>query len=517
MQWALVEESIRASTIPWENLGEAHIAAGRWNSVCELPRSGPTDSRTGDPGAGRSGPLTFQLQILGAAGRVTGSMYLLRTDECTVLLECGLVQGKSVEEKRNRDAFPFTVDDIDAVIVSHAHIDHSGRIPLLVLRGYKGPVYAQHATGALCRIMLPDSGYLNEKDAEWENRHRRRKGQALIEPLYTREDAEACLTQFETVAYGEDISLAPQLRVRFHDAGHILGSSIVEIRHGRGDAVRTLVFSGDLGYREAPVMNPPVPISHADAVLMESTYGDRLHRPFAETIEELGGVFDAARAEHGNILIPAFTVGRTQDLLFLLARNRVQWGLDGWRIFLDSPMAIEATEAYSRYRHLYGAELFIPGARLPALPNFEATKTTEESMSINRASSGAVIIAGSGMCTGGRIHHHLKNNVSRPECHLVIVGFQAYGTLGRRLVDGAKKIRLWGKEYAVRLNIHTVGGLSAHADQADLLNWYGGFEQRPPAYLVHGENDAQHALAKELRNRFNAPVSVAEYGQTIDI
>lgn len=444
-------------------------------------------------------------------------MYVIRTDRHSVLLECGLYQGGDASEVRNRDQFPFDIAEIDAVILSHAHIDHSGRVPLLVRRGYGGPVYAQNATKALCEIMLPDAGYLQEKDAEWENKIRTGKDESFVEPLYTRADAEACMSRFEGLAYDEATEILPGLILRYRDAGHILGSAIVELTFAAASDRRTLVFSGDLGFRDAPVMDPPVRVRSADAVLMESTYGDRLHRRIAETIAELGGVFETARAAQGNILIPAFTVGRTQDLLYLMEKHYDEWRLDHWHIFLDSPMGIEATEVYARYRHLYGASLFKPGARRPDLPKFHATRTSEESMAINRIETGAIIIAGSGMCSGGRIHHHLKNNVWRPECHLVIVGFQAQGTLGRRLVDGASEIKLWRDTYRVRLNVHTIGGLSAHADQADLIDWYSGFENRPPVYLVHGEPQAQHILAAQLVSRLHAPVSIPKYKQTIRI
>ncbi|MBT8103488.1 MAG: MBL fold metallo-hydrolase [Gammaproteobacteria bacterium] len=461
--------------------------------------------------------MSFQLQFFGATGEVTGSLYVLRTDSHTVLLECGLIQGGADNEKRNSDPFPVSVGEIDAVILSHAHIDHSGRVPLLAKQGYDGPVYVQNATKALCEIMLPDSGYLNEKDAEWENRKRRRKGQALIKPLYTREDAENCLTLFKGAAYGDEVTVVPGLTLRFFDAGHILGAAIVELTYTSDSTSRTLVFSGDIGFRDAPVMNPPAVLPQADAVLMESTYGDRLHRSFDDTMDELTGVFETASAGQGNILIPAFTVGRTQDLLYLMAENYNRWHLDRWQIYLDSPMAIEATAVYSRFRHLYGAKLFGPDSNLPELPNYHQTLSPEESMRINEIESGAIIIAGSGMCSGGRILHHLKNNVWRPECHLVIVGFQAYGTLGRRLVDGAETIKLYGEEYRVRIQLHTIGGLSAHADQADLITWYEAFRNRPPLYLVHGEPDAQCALAKKVRKDLRAPVFIAERGQTIRI
>ena len=463
------------------------------------------------------GFMKFQLQFFGATGHVTGSLYVIRTAQHTLLLECGLVQGSRTEEKCNWDPLPVPIGEIDAVILSHAHIDHSGRVPLLVRRGYKGPIYSQHATRALCEIMLPDSGYLNEKDAEWENRKRDKKGQEPIQPLYTRADAEACMNQFKSVGYDEDLEVVSGLTLRFHDAGHILGSAIIELVYREHDEVRTLVFSGDLGSSSAPVMEPPARFQHADTVLMESTYGDRLHRNFSETLDELADVFESAGAARGNVLIPAFTVGRTQDLLYLMAENYDKWGLQGWHIYLDSPMAIAATKAYSRYRHLYGAHLFGPDSNLPDLDNFHETESTEESMTINSIKSGAIIIAGSGMCSGGRIHHHLKNNIWRPECHLVIVGYQAYGTLGRRIVDGVKKIKLWGDIYPVRAQVHTIGGLSAHADQNDLVDWYQAFENRPPVYLVHGEERAQKPLVAKLKNDLDATASIAVYEQTIDI
>lgn len=460
--------------------------------------------------------MSLELQFLGAAGEVTGSMYLLRTPQHQVLLECGLVQGGREAERRNADPFEFDVSSIDAVILSHAHIDHSGRVPLLVKRGYSGPIITQNATRDLCRIMLPDSGYVNEKQAEWDNKRRNDK-ESPIEPVYTRADAVNSLQYIEGITYGSWTEVVPGLNLCLHDAGHILGSAIVELQWREQGDTRTLVFSGDLGHGAAPVMESPARLRHADCVLLESTYGDRQHRNFDDTLDELTEVFESAHAGRGNILIPAFTVGRTQDLLFLMSQNRQRWRLDQWHIFLDSPMGIDATKTYAQYQHLYGADLFIPGTDLPNLPNFHATHSTEESMTINEIRSGAVIIAGSGMCTGGRIHHHLKNNVSRPECHLVIVGFQALGTLGRRIVDGTDSIRLWGEEYPVRLQVHTVGGLSAHADQQGLLDWYGNFEGKPPVYLVHGEPDTQQALKARLAADKGAKVMLAERGQVIAI
>ncbi len=461
--------------------------------------------------------MAFELQFFGATERVTGSLYLLRAGNARILLECGLVQGTSDEEARNRERFPFDIGDIDAVVISHSHIDHSGRVPLLARQGYQGPVYTHAASKALCDIMLPDAGYLNEKEAEWENKKRARKGKSLIAPLYTREDAEASIGLFRGLEYEEPTEIAPGLTLTLFDAGHILGASIVRLEYREGSDRRTLVFSGDLGYRDAPLMDPTTRLQHADAVLMESTYGDRDHRPISETIEELAGVFEAARAAQGNILIPAFTVGRTQDLLYLMAEHFDAWNLGKWKIFLDSPMGISATKVYSHYRHLFAARLFEPKSDYPDLPNLYATRSAEESMTINEIEAGAIIIAGSGMCTGGRILHHLKNNIWRPQCHLVIVGYQAVGTLGRRLVDGADEIRLWGDAYRVRAQRHTIGGLSAHADQSDLLDWYASFEGRPPVYLVHGEERGQRPLLEKLKRELGAPANIARYQQKITI
>ena len=459
--------------------------------------------------------MAFELQFFGATERVTGSLYVLRAGPHTLLLECGLVQGTRDEEDRNREPFPIDVTSIDAVVLSHSHIDHSGRIPRLVKEGFEGPVYTHEASRALCAIMLPDSGYLNEKEAEWENRKRDKKNLPAIEPLYTQADAEACIRQFVAMEYESPEEILPGLTLTLYDAGHILGASMVELRYQDGGESRTLVFSGDLGYRDAPLMDATKRLTHADAVLMESTYGDRLHRPIEETIDELTEVFDSARAAQGNVLIPAFTVGRTQDLLYLMAEHFDRWRLGDWTIFLDSPMGIKATDIYSRYRHLFAARLFEPKSDNPELPNLYATRTAEESMTINQVESGAIIIAGSGMCTGGRILHHLKNNIWRPECHVVIVGYQAIGTLGRRLVDGADEIRLWGDTYSVRAKVHTIGGLSAHGDQADLMEWYSSFADRPPVYLVHGEERAQVPLLKKLREELHAPAEIARYRQKI--
>ena len=458
----------------------------------------------------------MKVTFLGGAGTVTGSCYLVEVGDRKILLDCGQFQGTRADEARNHDRLPVAIDRLDAVVLSHAHIDHSGRLPLLRKQKFHGPIYTHHASRALCEIMLADSAYLQEKDAEWENKRRRRKGLRTIEPLYTRADAQAVIGQFHGLEYGEEQRVAPGITVRLSDAGHILGAAIVELWLEESGQRRKVVFSGDLGFLHAPVMQDPARIAEADWVLMESTYGDRNHRSFDDTLAELKSIFLSAAAGRGNILIPAFAVGRTQDLLSLLAEHYEDWGIGRWRVYLDSPMAIETTEVYWRYRHLYRSSLFGDDQRI-ALPNLIAARSSQESMRVNAVESGAIIIAGSGMCSGGRILHHLKHNLWRPQCHVIIIGFQANGTLGRRLVDGADQVRLWQETIRVNARIHTVGGLSAHADQSGLLDWYGGFANRPPVSLVHGESRAQEALASALRSRYAARVQIPSFGDELSL
>jgi metallo-beta-lactamase family protein len=461
-----------------------------------------------------------KLRFLGAAGQVTGSCYLIEVAGRRLLLECGLIQGGRRDEEQNRAEFPFPATGIDALVVSHAHIDHSGRIPLLTKRGFEGPVYAHRATRDLCRIMLRDAAYLNEKDAQWENRKRERKGLRLLQPLYGRQDAEDCLGQFRGIAYDRKHEILPGVSLRFRDAGHILGSCIVELWLAENGIERKLVFSGDLGHAGAPILNDPRRVEDADIVLLESTYGDRQHRGWNETLAEIGDVLERCRRGRGNILIPAFAVGRTQELLYLFARHYREWGLDEWLIFLDSPLAIQATGVYRKHSQLYDAEarsLWQAPEQQRLLPNLHFTRTSKQSMRINKIRSGAIIIAASGMCTGGRIKHHLKNNVWRKECDVIIVGFQARGTTGRALVDGARHIRLWGETIRVGASVHTIGGLSAHADAAGLTAWYQGFRRRPPVYLVHGEQQSREALAERLQATCGVHAVLPQVGQTIDL
>ncbi len=465
--------------------------------------------------------MTMQVEFHGAAGEVTGSCHLVQVGDARILLDCGLIQGSAKDENRNREPFPFDPQSIDAVILSHAHIDHSARIPLLVKRGFKGKIFAQQASCDLCRTMLKDSAYLNEKETEWQNRKRERKGLSLLEPLYTQDEVEQTFGLFHALDYGKKIEVAAGVTLRLSDAGHILGSSIIELWLQHHGATRKLVYSGDLGRSGMPVLRDPEIIDAADYVIMESTYGDRLHRSWDETREEIRDVFnEAVKNGKGNILIPAFAVGRTQEILFLFAKYYKEWGVDRWKIFLDSPMAIEATEAYAKNSRLFDAEsqeMWHQHQQHNLLPNLSLMRTAEESMQLNRIRSGAIIIAGSGMCTGGRIKHHLKHNLWRRECHIVIVGYQAQGTLGRALVDGKQRVSLWGETIRVGAKIHTVGGLSAHADQAGLSRWYAGFNNRPPLFLVHGEEQAAQTLAQHLVTTMAAPVSIVSRGMKLNL
>jgi len=462
----------------------------------------------------------MKLYCHGAAGEVTGSCHLIQVGPHRVLLDCGLLQGGDETEQRNRQRLPFNVQELDAVILSHAHIDHSGRLPLLYREGYRGPIYTQRACRDLCRIMLKDSAFLSERDAEWDSRKRQRKGLGRVEPLYKVEDAQRVMHQFKVMDYGDRKEILPGVEVELVDAGHILGSSIVQLWLTEHGTQRKLVFSGDLGYHADPILADPTRICEADLVLMESTYGNRCHRSLDDTYAEIHQVMSEAMEEQGNILMPAFAVGRTQEILYLLGRHYDEWGVGQWQVFLDSPMAIAATEVYLRHSDLFNADayqLWKQNRQQPLLPNLHFSRTPQQSMKLNRIRSGAIIIAGSGMCNGGRIRHHLKHNLWRRDCHVIIAGFQARGTLGRSLVDGAEFIQLWGERIKVAAKIHTIGGLSAHADQAGLLRWYDDYENRPPVLLVHGEPEASEALQQELRSRYQARVRVARTGEAIDL
>jgi metallo-beta-lactamase family protein len=457
----------------------------------------------------------MQVRFHGAAGEVTGSMHEVEVAGRRVLLDCGMIQGDRHAEARNLAEFPFEPAQLDALVISHAHIDHIGRVPLLVKRGFAGPIFAQRATADLMPIMLLDAASLAEHDAERANRHRGEDDPEVL-PLYTRDDVDVAMRRVKPLPYDTRTTILPGVDVTFRDAGHILGSSIVAL-HGED---RALVFSGDLGPTGTPILRDPEPVAHADAVLMESTYGDRNHKDRAETISELGDIFEAAWRDKGNVCIPAFAVGRSQELLYWFARHWDDWKLSRWQIFLDSPMAAKVVDVYARHEELFDADARQVWKQKPnpfTLPNLRITQTRDESMAINRIQSGAIILAGSGMANGGRILHHFMQNIGRRESHIVFVGYQAEGTLGRRLVNGAPWARIHGRDFRVNAKVHTVGGLSAHADQRGLMEWYGHFDGHPPLVLVHGEDKAREALAGEIGERDGVAVKLARPGMVLDV
>jgi len=451
----------------------------------------------------------------GAAGEVTGSMHEVAAAGKRVLLDCGMIQGDRHAETRNAADFPFDIRGIDALVISHAHIDHIGRVPLLVKRGYSGPIYAQAATADLMPIMLLDAASLSEQDAERDNDHRR-PGEPEVQPLYTRDDVEAAMRLVKPLPYEARTTVLPGIDVVFRDAGHILGSSIVEL-HAED---RTLVYSGDIGPKGTPILRDPETVTQANLVLMESTYGDRNHKDRDATVTELGDILEAAWRDKGNVCIPAFAVGRSQELLYWFAMHWDDWNLSRWQIFLDSPMAAKVSAVYARHQELFDADAQQVWKQRPDpfhMPNLRMTQTRDESMAINRLHSGAIILAGSGMANGGRILHHFMQNIGRRESHIVFVGYQAEGTLGRRLVNGAPWARIHGRDFRVNAKIHTVGGLSAHADQRGLMEWYGGFAGHPPLVLVHGEDKAREALAGEIGERDGTRVELARPGMTVEV
>jgi len=462
----------------------------------------------------------MNIEFLGAAQEVTGSCYLLQVNNKNILIECGMLQGGHDHERHNNDPFPFIASELDAVIISHAHLDHSGRLPMLIKEGFHGDIFTHHATVDLCKIMLLDSAYIHEKEAQWENKKRQRKGLDLLEPIYTKKQAETTLQYFNGLSYDEEFEITDGVKITLRDAGHIIGSAIIELNLTEDNIHKKVVFSGDLGHNSAPILRDPFKVKSADLVIMESTYGDRLHRSWHETWQEVGDIIAHAKSNKGNIIIPAFTVGRTQELLYEFKRHFAQWQLDDWQIFLDSPMGIKATNIYAKYYDVFDSKakhLNDNQNNIFNLSNLHMSESTEYSMKINQISSGAIIIAGSGMCTGGRIKHHFKHNIWKTNAHILIVGFQAKGTLGRALVDGAKYIHLWGEKIQVKAHIHTVGGFSAHADQQGLLDWYQHFANKPKVVLVHGEPEAMDVLSQKLRHQYKANVTQAHYKQNITI
>lgn len=446
-----------------------------------------------------------KLTFYGATEGVTGSSYILETGSKTILLDCGLFQGGREEVKSNKKPFQFKVNKIDAVVLSHAHLDHSGRLPRLVAEGYDGALVMTNPTCELLEIMLKDAASLQLRDSQWENKRRRRAGKAEIEPMYTMEDVEAALLLCDGTVYGKRRQIVDGVEVCFRDAGHILGSAIVEVFITEDGSEKKLVFSGDLGNSCAALLRDPEIVEQADVLMLESTYGDRNHRPMDETLEEFENIIEDASKNGGNILIPSFAVGRTQEIIFRLGELYQKGKLRHQAIYLDSPMAIAVTETYHRYQNVYNSEDSAALKQGKAsslhtfLPVLRYSTSTEESMALNKVKAGAIIIAGSGMCTGGRIRHHLKHNLWRRNAHVIIVGYQAMGTPGRALVDGAKVFRLGGDKIAVNAAIHTLGGFSAHASQSQLIDWINHFNKpHPRLFLIHGEAETKLIFQQRL-------------------
>lgn len=462
----------------------------------------------------------MDLEFFGATDRITGSCHILRCNGRTILLDCGLIQGTREASELNRADFPFDASELDAVILSHGHIDHSGRLPLLMARGFKGNIHCQNATLDLTTILLKDSARLQQQDADFYNRKRRKEGEKHRQALYTEQDAEAVFSALKGHAYKESIELMPGIELCFYNAGHILGSSIVELKLSEKDIRRTLVFSGDIGQYDTPIINDPYLVEYADLLLMESTYGNRVHRNRKDTIEEIGDIIEQASKSGGNILIPAFSIGRSQELLYLLGNYYDNWKMQQWKVYLDSPMAISASKVYWNYPQLYDKEAtkFRKDILdMPTLSNLRLTQSVEESKAIAKEKRGAIIIAGSGMCNGGRILHHLKNYLENPKTHIIICGYQSSGSLGGRLVAGEKEVRIHGQWLKNNATVHTVGGLSAHGDQLDLTRWMSGFKNKPKLYLVHGNNDGKQGLIELAKKQFDWETIVPKSGQRVNI
>jgi metallo-beta-lactamase family protein len=446
----------------------------------------------------------MKISFHGADQDVTGSCHHLECAGKHILIDCGMYQGGRELDEENAEPFGFDPAQIDYLLLTHAHLDHCGRIPLLAARGFHGEIITTSATRELARLVMLDAAHLHEEEAERRRRHypHHGKNQTSTEPLYTALDALNASDFFgRTARYGEALELAPGIRATFLDAGHILGSASIFLELEEQGQHRRVSFSGDLGNAGRPLLRAPVPPPHCDVVVMETTYGDRLHKPLGPSVEELYVAISDTFARGGNVVIPTFALERAQEILFYLRAGVEQDRLPRtMQVFLDSPMAISATKIFEHhpesYNHEIGAE-FKAGRDPFALPGLHFTRTTDQSMAINRLAGGAVIMAGSGMCTGGRVRHHLQHNLWRREASVVFVGYAARGTLARRIIDGDEQVRLFGEEVPVKASIHTINGFSAHADQAELLAWQRAI-QPARTFLVHGEVEAMQTFGHLL-------------------
>lgn len=452
----------------------------------------------------------MKIQFCGATAGVTGSCHLITTANHKILLDCGQFQGGKAQNALNFEDFPFDPAEVDYLILSHAHIDHCGRIPLLVKRGFKGQIYCTDATADLLEVMLKDSGYIHEKEAEWQNRKNERSGKALVEPLYTCDDAMAALKFVKPVLYDQLVELNEEMRIVFNDAGHILGSAITELWITEGDNVSKIVFSGDLGVMDRPILRNPTIIKKADYVIMETTYGNRLHPKNSMDVKRLMDIIRQTAARGGTIVIPSFAVGRTQELIYELNRvynsdSEYRKDFENLMVYIDSPMATNATEVFKKNAQVFDEETkeFIANGDNPLeFKNLRFTRSSQDSMWLNTNDEPKVIISASGMCEAGRIRHHLKHNLWNKKSSIVFVGYQAEGTLGKLLLQGAKEVTLFGESIKVNAQIHNLEGFSGHADRDGLLSWLKGFQKEPKhIFLVHGEAEAKEDFAETVRQQ----------------
>lgn len=462
----------------------------------------------------------MKIKFCGASIGVTGSCHLITTDKHKILLDCGQFQGGKAMEEMNKEAFPFNPAEIECVILSHAHIDHCGRLPLLAKRGFKGSIYCTDATADLLDVMLKDSAHIHEKDAEWQSKKNARTGKPPVEPLYTMDDAETALSMVKPILYDQLIEINPEISIVFNDAGHILGSAITELWITEGDTTSKIVFSGDLGVTNRPILRDPVKIKKADYVIMETTYGNRMHPANATSIEKLIDITLATVKRGGSVIIPSFAVGRTQELIyqfnmFYEQRPEYRQQLEKINVYIDSPMATTATEVFKKNAQVFDEETknyILSGDNPLDFKNLKFTRNTADSQMLNNDKSPKIIISASGMCEAGRIRHHLKHTLWDSRNSIVFVGYQAEGTLGRMLVQGAKEVRLFGETIMVGAEIHNLEGFSGHADQKGLLDWLGGFRVEPKQiFLVHGELDSKKDFAATISEKFGYhPVVITE-------
>lgn len=475
----------------------------------------------------------MKVTFLGAAETVTGSNFLVEGAGKKFLVDCGLHQGKFEEELLNDEPFDYDVNSIDFMLLTHAHIDHSGRIPKLYKDGYKNPIYATKATCDLCSIMLPDSGHIQETENEIKNKKRKRNGKKPIEPLYTVEDAENSIELFKEVEYDQIVDLAPGISARFNDAGHMLGSSIIEIWITENNQTKKIVFSGDIGNNDIPLLSSPTMIESADYLIMESTYGDRLHLKNDQKANLFLDIVTETLDNGGTVVIPSFAVGRTQEILFELnkikdskekdeAFKKEYETLMNAKVYVDSPLATSATEVFEKNMDLFKPEVqkFIKRGDNPLdFPGLNFTQSVDESKALNMSDEPCIIISASGMCDVGRIKHHLKHNIWNPKSTILFVGYQAPGTLGRRIVDGEKKVKILGEEFAVKARVEYIEGYSGHADQEWLLNFVYSFTSQMPKhiFLVHGEPNAQETLKEKIESTTGIGVTIAKYGEEYEL